>query len=403
MEKIKVSIVGLGYVGLGIALEASRNFNVVGFDLDSNRINSLSLGKSYIEGIANSYIIEAIENGTFLPTHDSSKLEKSNIIIICVPTPLDDSHKPDLSFIYKACELISANVKTPALIINESTSYPGTLREFIAPTIEKLSGVKHEYASSPERVDPGNEKWNLNNTPRLISGLTESATKKAVKFYSTFAKEIVQVSIPEIAETAKLFENTFRQVNIALVNELAIICNSLGIDVYEVINAANSKPYGFMKFTPGPGVGGHCIPVDPSYLSHSAEQVGVKAKFIDLANQVNLEMPIYIVNRCNEMASGLSGKKVLIAGVTYKSNIADVRETPAELIRDELISRGALVSWFDPLVENWKPGKVEDLKVSSFDLVIFQTIHSNMDIELIKSSAKMVFDCTGKLSGVTTL
>ena len=399
----KVAVIGLGYVGLGIAINASKNFDVVGLDLIDSKVNLIISGKSYIEGISDEVIRNSLMNDKFKPTSDPTLIADSNIVVICVPTPLDKSHNPDLSFVEMACDLVASNLKSPALIINESTSYPGTLRDLIARKIEESSGIKHEYASSPERVDPGNDKWNLGNTPRLISGLTESATKKAVDFYSTFAKEIVVVASPEVAETAKLFENTFRQVNIALVNELAIICKSLGINVHDVIDAANTKPYGFMKFNPGPGVGGHCIPVDPTYLAYRAEQSGVKARFIDLANKVNLDMPNYVVNQCNELVGGLSGKKVLIAGVSYKPNIADVRETPAELIREELKSKGAIVSWYDPIVNNWEDGKVEDLKDKSFDLVIFQTIHANMDVEKIKGTAEFVFDCTGKLSGVATL
>lgn len=399
----KVAVIGLGYVGLGIAINASKNFDVVGLDLIDSKVNLIISGKSYIEGISDEVIRNSLMNDKFKPTSDPTLIADSNIVVICVPTPLDKSHNPDLSFVEMACDLVASNLKSPALIINESTSYPGTLRDLIARKIEESSGIKHEYASSPERVDPGNDKWNLGNTPRLISGLTESATKKAVDFYSTFAKEIVVVASPEVAETAKLFENTFRQVNIALVNELAIICKSLGINVHDVIDAANTKPYGFMKFNPGPGVGGHCIPVDPTYLAYRAEQSGVKARFIDLANKVNLDMPNYVVIQCNELVGGLSGKKVLIAGVSYKPNIADVRETPAELIREELKSKGAIVSWYDPIVNNWEDGKVEDLKDKSFDLVIFQTIHANMDVEKIKGTAEFVFDCTGNLSGVATL
>lgn len=399
----KVSVIGLGYVGLGIAINASRKFKVFGFDLDKSKVDSLNLGKSYIEGIRDSDISFAVNSGNFAPTSDPISLSESEVVVICVPTPLDYDHNPDLSYVIKACELIAQYVKTPALIINESTSYPGTLRDLIAGLIEKIGGIKHEYASSPERVDPGNEKWNLGNTPRLISGISKEATRKAVDFYSAFANEIVEVSSPEVAETAKLFENTFRQVNIALVNELAVICNSLNIDVYDVINAANTKPYGFMKFTPGPGVGGHCIPVDPTYLAYRAEQVGVKARFIDLANRVNLDMPRYVISRCEELIGSLEGKKVLIAGVAYKPNIADVRETPAELLRQVALEKGATVFWFDPIVENWEPGKVDVLGQEQFDLVIFQTVHTQMNVNEIKKSSKVAFDCTGKVPGVASI
>lgn len=399
----KVTIIGLGYVGLGIALNSTKKYQVVGLDLSKFKIDELNAGRSYIEDISNDFVSSALKSRKFIPTINPKEIADSEIVVICVPTPLDKDRNPDLAFLDSACDLIAENLKTPALIINESTSFPGTLRDHIVKRIESKSSIRHEYASSPERVDPGNEKWNLSNTPRLISGMTESATKKAIEFYSTFANEIVEVSSPEVAETAKLFENTFRQVNIALVNELAMICNSLNINVFDVINAANTKPYGFMKFTPGPGVGGHCIPVDPSYLAYRAEQAGVKARFIDLANQVNLDMPKYVMARCEKILGGLKGKKILIAGVSYKPNIADVRETPAELVRDEALANGAEVSWFDPIVEEWEPGKVTELKSGEFDLVIFQTIHTEMDIENIKGSAKYVFDCTGKVSGAASI
>jgi len=399
----KVTVIGLGYVGLGIAINASRHFKVLGFDLDTQKINSLNLGKSYIEDVKNELLVSAINSGQFSATANQDMIKGSEIIVICVPTPLDENRLPDLSMVVRAAKIIAENVKTPALIINESTSYPGTLRNIIKETIQLTSKIEHEYASSPERVDPGNSIWNLKNTPRLVSGLTPDATKRALDFYATFADNLVEVSSPEVAETAKLFENTFRQVNIALVNELAMICDSLKINVFDVINAANTKPYGFMKFNPGPGVGGHCIPVDPTYLAYIAENAGVKARFIDLANQVNLDMPIYIIDRCEKLVGNLASKKILIAGVSYKADIADVRETPAELIRNEALARGAEVSWFDPIVENWEPGKVLNLEKNSYDLVIFQTVHSTMNVEDIRKCAKFAFDCTGKVAGVESL
>ena len=399
----KVAVIGLGYVGLGIAIAASKKYDVIGLDLDKNKVAQLKSGISYIEGISNYSVDSAIKSNRFVPSSDANMMANCQIIVVCVPTPLNSDRKPDLNYIDSACDFISKNVKKSALIINESTSFPGTLRDHIVKRIESKTSIKHEYASSPERVDPGNENWNLINTPRLISGLTESATTKAIEFYSSFANNIVEVASPEVAETAKLFENTFRQVNIALVNELAMICNSLNVNVFDVIEAANTKPYGFMKFNPGPGVGGHCIPVDPSYLAYRAEQAGVKARFIDLANQVNLDMPKYVIERAEKIVGGLKGKKVLIAGVSYKPEIADVRETPAELIRNEAIAKGAEVYWFDPIVEKWESGKVEKIDANTFDLVIFQTIHSVMDIESIKKAGKYAFDCTGKVPGVDSI
>lgn len=399
----KVSVIGLGYVGLGIAVFASQKNKVIGLEINEKKVEILKNGNSYIEGIESKIVKEAIQSGNFHPTSNPVDLEGSEIVVICVPTPLNLMREPDLTLINAACDFISDNLFSPALIINESTSYPGTLRNHIKSRIEAKSSVKHEYSSSPERVDPGNKNWTLKNTPRLLSGLTEAATKNAFSFYSSFAENIVTVSTPEVAEMAKLFENTFRQVNIALVNEMAIICNSFNLNVYEVLNAADTKPYGFMKFNPGPGVGGHCIPVDPSYLAYSAGIKGASARFIELANKVNLDMPAYIIQRCKKLVGNLSGKKILICGVAYKSNIADTRETPASSLFDQLIRDNAEVYWHDPLVENWKENKISKLSDEIFDLTIVQVLHDSIDLKSIYHNSKVIFDCTGKISGVAHL
>ena len=399
----KVAIIGLGYVGLGISVKSSKHYEVVGLDVNAEKVLALQNGESYIEGIKNEEVSTAILNGNFKPTTNPIEIKGSEIVIICVPTPLNLDREPDLSFIDSACDFIADNLQAPALVINESTSFPGTLRNHIKERIESKSSILHQYASSPERVDPGNSNWNLENTPRLISGLNKDAIDGAKEFYSTFAKQTLPLKTPEVAEMAKLFENTFRQVNIALVNELAIICNSLNIDVYEVLNAAATKPYGFMKFTPGPGVGGHCIPVDPTYLAHSALKNGTSARFIELANSVNLEMPSYIVKRCKNLIGDLKDKRVLICGVSYKSDIADTRETPADSIFDLLRKNGADVYWHDPIVEKWKPNKVSEFNGKKFDLTIIQVIHEAMNIQNIKNNSTSIFDCTGKVDGVTHL
>ena len=401
--KTKVTVIGLGYVGLGLAINASRKFQVIGLDLDENKILKLNQGSSYIEDISEFELKQAVNSGNFIPTSGPALISESEVVIICVPTPLDSNRNPDLTYISKACDLIASNLLNPALIINESTSYPGTLREFISKRISSQSKIEHEFAVSPERVDPGNTKWTQKNTPRLVAGLTEEATKRASAFYQNFCDEIIEVSSPEIAETAKLFENTFRQVNIALVNELAIICNALQINVNDVINAAATKPYGFMKFNPGPGVGGHCIPVDPTYLAFKAEQSGIKARFIDLSNEINLDMPKYVIKRSEELLGNLKDKKLVLVGVAYKSDIADIRETPAELIKNLAISKGAKVEWFDPLVENWESGKVNSLQKGKYDLAIVQTLHNTMNQNEIKESADVVLDCTGKLNNVESI
>jgi UDP-N-acetyl-D-glucosamine dehydrogenase len=326
------------------------------------------------------------------------------VVVIAVPTPLTKDRKPDLSFIESACKTIAGNLIGPTLIINESTSFPGTIRNFIKPLIDELSPTKYEhlYAISPERVDPGRTDWDQKNTARLFAGLTPEASKKTRVFYSTFCDNLVEVSSPEVAEAAKLFENTFRQVNIALVNEFAQIANALGISVHETLDAANTKPYGFMKFNPSAGVGGHCIPVDPSYLAFVAAEKGVPATFIERANEVNLEMPKYIVERVKSDNGGsLKGKNVQVVGVAYKPNVADVRESPAELVIAELITQGAIVTWHDPLVKEWHNQKSATLGGSEIAIVV--TLHDVSDRQAVISCAPYVFDTTGKLTGVKGL
>jgi UDP-N-acetyl-D-glucosamine dehydrogenase len=381
---MKIAIIGQGYVGRSIA-EASvgAGHSVVGFDTDASVISSLQI------------------SGDFQGTTDASLIGPADVVVIAVPTPLDSARKPDLSAVKAACKTIIENVKKPVLVINESTSYPGTLRNEIAAVIEAASGLGHMYAASPERVDPGNEKWVQKNTPRLLAGLTPEATALARKFYSSFCDQIVEVSSPEVAEAAKLFENTFRQVNIALVNEFAQISNALGIPTQEVLDAAATKPFGFMSFKPGPGVGGHCIPVDPSYLAHVAEGAGVPATFIRYANEVNLAMPAYVVSQVAKDVGSLKGKKVVVVGVAYKANVKDTREAPAALVISELQKLGADVSWHDPVVGTWNGQSSSDLK--GFDVAILVTKHDVVSDVDIKACAPYVFDCTGSLKGVAGL
>ncbi len=286
---MEVSIIGQGYVGLTIAAFASKHHKVIGFDTNFESVTQLNKGISHIEGVASEVIAAAIKIGNYRATTNVSDISNTDVVVIAVPTPLTMDRKPDLSFIDSACRSIGSSLNKRALIINESTSFPGTLRNHIKPLIEKYSkkDLDHLYAISPERVDPGRTDWNQKNTPRLYSGLTPEATARTRDFYSSFCDELVEVSTPEVAEAAKLFENTFRQVNIALVNELAEISHALGISIHETLDAANTKPYGFMKFNPSAGVGGHCIPVDPSYLAYVAAEKGVPATFIERANEVN--------------------------------------------------------------------------------------------------------------------
>ena len=381
---MNVAIIGQGYVGRSIAASAAAaGHRIIGFDTNPEVISTLKI------------------SGDYEATTDASQISGAEVIVIAVPTPLDEERKPDLSAIKAACATIIENVKNPVLIINESTSYPGTLRNEIAALIEAGCGLGHMYAASPERVDPGNETWSQKNTPRLLAGLTPEATALARRFYSSFCDELIVVPTPEVAEAAKLFENTFRQVNIALVNEFAQISDALNIPTREVLAAAATKPFGFMSFLPGSGVGGHCIPVDPSYLAHVAEIAGVPATFIRNANDVNLAMPAYVVSRVAKDVGNLKDKKVVVVGLAYKPNVADTRETPAALIIAGLEKLGAIVSWHDPVVGTWNSQSSSELK--GFDVAIVVTKHDVVSEADIKASARYVFDCTGTLKGVAGL
>ena len=401
---MKIAIIGQGYVGLTISAFAAKHFEVVGFDSNQRIVDQLNLGVSHIEGVESALLAKWIKAGRYEATTKGSDIRDCEIVVIAVPTPLTLDRKPDLSFIEAACKTIGQNLSKPVLVINESTSFPGTLRNFIKPAIEKYSSIhiEHLYAISPERVDPGRTDFNQKNTPRLYSGLTGEASVRTKDFYSRFCDNLVEVSSPEVAEAAKLFENTFRQVNIALVNEFTQIAHALGISVYETLAAADTKPYGFMKFTPSAGVGGHCIPVDPTYLAAVAEEHGAPATFIRRANEVNLDMSGYIVRRVTEDNGGsLQGKSVLVVGVAYKPNVADVRETAAELVIQHLRSRGAVVSWHDEVVGNWKGESSAPL--NGADIAVVVTKHDSVDEKNILASAPYVFDTTGKVKGAKGL
>ena len=391
---MRVAIIGQGYVGLTIAIDAAAAGNtVVGFDVNTALVAQLNVGNSHIEGISDSALAALLGSGAYKATTDASALDGCDVIVIAVPTPLDDARNPDLSFVHAAADLIATHVKSPALIVNESTSYPGTLRNEIAA---RITGVVHLFASSPERVDPGNTQWGTKNTPRLIGGLTPAAVAKARQFYASFCDTIIEVSSPEVAEAAKIFENTFRQVNIALVNEFAQIADALGISGREVIDAAATKPYGFMQFNPGPGVGGHCIPVDPSYLAHVANQAGVPATFIKRANEVNLTMPAYVVKRVVAGSGGsIASKSVVVVGVSYKSNVADTRETPAAAVVDLLRAEGATVTWHDEIVGSWRDEFSAPL---TGDIAVVVTKHDGLDLAALQACG-YVFDCTGAIAG----
>jgi UDP-N-acetyl-D-glucosamine dehydrogenase len=381
---MRITVVGQGYVGLPISVcAAEAGHTVFGFDIDEEKISKLQLGISNSPEVSTDKLLELQLQNKIKFSSSINDSSGSIIYIIAVPTPLDSEHKPDLSFLTSACGLIAQVIEPKSLIINESTSYIGTLRNLIKPIVDRQSGLTDlNYAVAPERIDPGNKFWSVKNTPRNIAGLTNMATQQGVDFYSSFCDSVNVVSSPEVAECSKLFENTFRQVNIALVNELSEVANKLNFSTHEAIMAAATKPFGFMPFYPSVGVGGHCIPVDPSYLSYSAEMAGVDAKFIKLANQVNSAMPKIIKERIKDYLDGdLRGKKVQIAGISYKPDISDLRESPALDLIKELETSGAIVSWHDPFVEEYE-GKMSVLLSKDIDLGLIITPHSQIDFSI---------------------
>ena len=380
---MKITVVGQGYVGLPLAIACfEAGFTVYGLDNNVEKIALLKSGKSIIEDLIDEVIKKSVDSKHYLPTTDQSVISESELILICVPTPLSKDHKPDLVALISATTTVGKYLKAGTLVIVESTIEPGTCRNILLPILLKESGLKlgeFEIAYSPERIDPTNTKWGITNTPKLVAGLTDNAAKRAEEFYGKFIESIIICSSLEIAETAKLLENSFRLVNISFINELAIFCQKIGIDITEVISAAATKPYGFMPFFPGVGVGGHCIPVDPIYLANAAKAVGAPSRFIELADQINQEMPGYFVGRAEEKIGGLKAKKVLVVGVSYKPNVADVRESPVEALITGLKQKGAQVSWHDDLVKVWN-GEESVALSSDFDLAIIATPHEYLDL-----------------------
>ena len=379
-----LSVIGQGYVGMPLALAAaSAGHATVGIDLNSKIVASVSSLNSTIEDISDAQIETAYSEGRYRITNTYDSIKDSEIVVICVPTPLDSSGAPDLSFLKTAVLEVAQNLKNDVLVIIESTVAPGTTRDFVAPILDGAK-VPYELAYSPERIDPANKKWNVTNTPKLVAGITSSATHRALNFYQTFVSDVVQGSSVEVIETAKLLENSFRLINISFINEIAEMCLKMKIDVREVIEAASTKPYGFMPFYPGAGVGGHCIPVDPSYLSWKAKEVGASTRFIDLANEVNHELPRYFTEIATEMLGVIKNKDILIVGVAYKSDVSDTRETPALGIIRELRNAGAQVSWHDDLVQEWNSEKTSPL-AKTYDLAILVNPHTGTDLSKLGS------------------
>jgi len=381
--KDKVIVVGQGYVGLPVALRcAEEGFQVVGIDSDQKLVETLNAGLSTIEDVINEDLQKHIELGNYFATDDFSQVLTADIVIVCVPTPLTEFNEPDLSFVISAILSVAQYIKEGTLFVLESTVAPGTTRNIVVPIFKEMFGElegKIYVAFSPERADPTNKLWNLKNTPKLIAGVNAESFAKASEFYLKLVNEVVPCETLEVAETAKLLENAFRLINISFINEISIFCQKLEIDVNEVIKAASSKPYGFMPFYPSVGVGGHCIPVDPIYLANAAKILGVPSRFIDLAEQINQEMPIYFVDRAEEKLDGLKNKKILVVGVAYKPNVADIRESPAKLLIAGLEQKGAQVSWHDDLVKEWN-GKNSVALSNDFDLAILATPHDYLDL-----------------------
>lgn len=405
-----LAIIGQGYVGLPLAVAAvDAGWTVIGVDNFEAKVSQINSGSSPVEDISDVQLQSAIATGAYRATTDFSAVSEASVITICVPTPLDEKREPDLALLRSAAQGIAPFVSNETLVVSESTSYPGTLRDVIIPIVNKLKPQESQnlyFASAPERVNPGDPIWNQKNTPRLVGAIDVASKARAMEFYESICDAAVSVSTPEIAEAAKLLENTFRLVNIALINEFTQLCSTNNINVHEVIDAASSKPYGFMPFRPGVGVGGHCIPVDPLYLTWWARQSGVQAKFVESADSINHEMPKYVAERALALIEKKTNSpRVLILGVAYKRGVADVRETPATELRNYLISKGANVAWHDPLVSQWEGSKSVDLGWDC-DVAILATKQPGMDLRALTDRAVKILDCTnslGKLEGVTTL
>ena len=409
--KFNVAVIGLGYVGLPLAIEAANNkLKVAGYDINKSLVGNLNKSLSHVEDISDKDLEDAFSN-QLLITSDPEILGDSEYIVISVPTPLTD-YQPDLSYVEAATKSIAENLKKDQIIILESTTYPGTTLEIVKPILEKntslVAGEDFLLGYSPERIDPGNKEWTFKNTPKIVSGINKKSLKKISEFYNSIIDEVVEVSGTREAEMVKLIENTYRQVNIAMVNELAILSNMLDIDIWEVVDAAKTKPFGFQSFRPGPGVGGHCIPIDPKYLSFKTRQIGQPVRFVELAQEINNSMPNYVISRISELMNKkeilLKNSKILILGVAYKKDIGDTRESPAIDIIESLLDKSVEVSFYDPFVDELIVNKESILKdenlenLSNYDLVIIHTPHTsfnNIDFKNIKS---LIFDTTGSFT-----
>ena len=402
----KIGIIGLGYVGLPLSSEFGyAGFRVTGIDIDKKRVESLNKGMNYISDVDDEKFGKLVRNGTFKATTDFSCIKELDALSICVPTPLNKLKDPDVSFINNVLSQVSKFLHEGLLIVLESTTYPGTTREMVLPKLQESHleiGSDLFLCFSPERVDPGNKTYTISNTPKVIGGITEKCTELGKILYEQIVEEVVPVSSPESAEMVKLLENTFRSINIGLANEVAIMCEKLGVDAWEVINAAGTKPFGFMKFSPGPGLGGHCIPIDPHYLAWKMKSLDYRARFIELASEINTGMPQHVVNLIgrglNRFQKPVNGSKVLILGVAYKKDIDDVRESPALDVMRLLEKEGADVNFYDPFVFKimWDSGNKSGLgslsDIENFDVTVILTDHSNVDYEFVRKNSDLIID-----------
>ena len=402
-----IGVVGLGYVGLPLALEfAKAGFRVIGYDVSDRVVRSLQAGKSHIQDVSSADVAMLVKAGKFEATTDESRMQEMDAVSIAVPTPLAKTRDPDMGYVLAAADAIGRNCRPGIVVVLESTTYPGTTRELMQPKLEAAGLTVGEdvfLAFSPERVDPGNTVWNTKNTPKIVGGITPACTEVASALYATCLDTIVPVSGTETAELVKLLENTFRSVNIGLVNEMAIVCDKLGVNIWEVIDAAATKPFGFMKFTPGPGIGGHCIPLDPHYLAWKMRTLNYKTRFIDLASEINSEMPAVVVRKVaqalNDERKSVKGSRVLVLGVAYKKDVDDMRESPALDVIRLLESQGAEVFYHDPHVPTYREDGHEhtsvpltDKEIAAADAVVIITDHSSVDYQRVVALAGVVVD-----------
>lgn len=409
-KKIIVGVIGLGYVGLPLAVEkAKAGFRTIGFDVQPEKVDMVNQGENYIGDVVDDDLAKLVQTGMLRATNDFDFIKDVDFIAICVPTPLDAHQQPDISYVKSSAAAVSKHLKKGSVVVLESTTYPGTTRELLLPILEQGSGLKcgedFYLAFSPERVDPGNLIYKTKNTPKVVGGIGKDATEAAAAMYrAVLDGDVLEVSSPEVAEMEKILENTYRNVNIGLVNELAMLCQKMGINVWEVIDAAKTKPYGFQAFYPGPGLGGHCIPLDPYYLSWKAREYGFHTSMIESAMMINDRMPEYCAERVekvlNRFQKALNGSKILVLGVAYKQDIDDYRESPAIRVIWELERNCAEVDYFDPWIKQYKDGgsihsglkEISPQIIQGYDIVVITTAHTNVDYKMVQENAKAVFD-----------